>query len=195
MAASAISKKILTLVQIAQDLKQGKDFNITRLTSLKSLCADPQAAAQFCFYLAKLTQAKMQDKTKPNHIEPSDWLNYSKLIDEAVLQMEDYLVGPIKEQESRLWTVLSSARLVNNQYENQAYGVVRIIHSKDILLIEQALLGILQPKESSHWGYHIARTYAERYNSRYPNSLIPDSAPMVKDIADFWCRYHFREPL
>jgi hypothetical protein len=195
MAASAISKKISTLAQIAQDLQQGKDFNITRLTSLKSLCADPRTAAQFCFYLAKLTQEKVKDSPKPNHIESTDWLNYCNLIDEAVLQMGHYLAEPIEEQDNLLRTVLSKAKLVNGKYENQAYGAVRIIQSKDVLLIEQALLCLLRPEESSHWGYHIARTYAERYNSRYPNSLIPESAPLVKDIANFWYQYHLEKPL
>jgi hypothetical protein len=124
MPASAISKKILTLAQIAQDLQQGKDFNITRLTSLKSLCTDPRVAAQFCFYLAKLTQEKVKDSSTPNHIEPTDWINYLSLIEEAILQMEHHLAKPTKEQENLLRTVLSKAKLVNGQYENQAYGAV-----------------------------------------------------------------------
>jgi hypothetical protein len=55
-----IAKKIQTLAQIAADLRQGKDFNITRLTMLKSLCSDPDAAAQFAFYLAKKTQQALK---------------------------------------------------------------------------------------------------------------------------------------
>jgi hypothetical protein len=80
-------KKISTLAQIAQELHQGKDFNITRLTSLKSLCADPQAAGQFCLYLARLTQQKLQDKEKPDHLEEEIWLHCKHLINEAVPEM------------------------------------------------------------------------------------------------------------
>jgi len=40
-----IVKKIQTIAQIAAELRQGRDFNITRLTLLKSLCSDPDAAA------------------------------------------------------------------------------------------------------------------------------------------------------
>ena len=50
---AATIKKIETLVQIAADLRQGKDFNITRLTILKTLCAEPDAASQFAFHIAK----------------------------------------------------------------------------------------------------------------------------------------------
>lgn len=193
MATSTLSKKISTLAQIARDLRQGKDFNITRLTTLKSLCADPAAAKLFCFYLAQRTQEQLSDK--PNHIESNDWIAYQHLIGEAVLQMKDYLAEITEEKESHLWTLLSKAREVNSTYEKQSWATVRVIESRDVLLIEQALLGVLRSAESSHWGYHIGRNYAERYNPRYGTGLVPESAPMVEDIADFWCQYHFGKSL
>jgi len=49
----AVVKKIQTLAKIAVDLRQGQDFNITRLTILKSLCDDPEAAAKFALYIAE----------------------------------------------------------------------------------------------------------------------------------------------
>ena len=42
----ATIKKIRTLTQIAAVLRQGKDYNITRLTMLKSLCSNPDAASK-----------------------------------------------------------------------------------------------------------------------------------------------------
>ena len=51
-----IVEKIQTLVQIAAELRQGKDFKITRLTLLKSLCSDPETAAKFALHIAQLTQ-------------------------------------------------------------------------------------------------------------------------------------------
>lgn len=191
MTPSTVSKKISTLAQIAQELHQGKNFNITRLTSLKSLCADPQAAGQFCFHLAQLTQQKFQDKEKPDHLEEGTWLHCKNLINEAISEMEMYLAEPTKERENLLRNLLSRVKEVNNQYRNQNWGSVRIIQSTDVLLIEKALHGVLRPSESSEWGYQIAREYAERYNPRYGNGLIPESAPMVEDIANFWSQYHF----
>ncbi|MBI4784015.1 MAG: hypothetical protein HY785_22250 [Oscillatoriophycideae cyanobacterium NC_groundwater_1537_Pr4_S-0.65um_50_18] len=195
MASSTVSKKISTLAQIAQELRQGKDFNITRLTSLKSLCADPQAAGQFCLHLAQLTQQNLQDQEKPDHLEEGTWLNCKNLINEAVSEMEMYLAEPTKEKENLLQNLLSRVKEVNNQYKNQNWGLVRIIQSTEVLLIEKALYGVLRPSESSYWGYQIAREYAERYNSRYGNGLIPESAPMVEDIANFWSQYYFGKPV
>lgn len=193
MATSTLSKKISTLAQIAKDLRQGKDFNITRLTTLKSLCADSEAAKQFCLYLAQRTQEQLTDK--PHHIESTDGYEYQHLIDEAVLQIKNFLAEPTKEKEAHLWTLRSKAREVNSTYEKQSWATVRVIKSRGVLLIEQALLGVLRPAESSHWGYHIGRNYAERYNPRYGTGLVPESAPMVEDIANFWSQYHFGKSL
>jgi hypothetical protein len=195
MASSPESKTILTLAQIAEQLYQGNDFNITRLTSLKSLCADPQAAAQFSLHLARLTQGRLQSKEKPGHLDEETWLQCEKLINEAVPEMGTYLEEPTKEREASLQNLLLRIRKVNDKYENQAWGAVRIIQSKDALLIEKALYGILRPSESSYWGYQLARDYAERYSMGYANSLTPESAPMVEDIANFWSLYHFGKTL
>ena len=89
----------------------------------------------------------------------------------------------------------SEVRGVQNTYKQHQWGSVRIIQSSDVLLTEYALSCLLQPTASADWGYRIARQYAERYHSRYGTGLLPESAPMVEDIADFWCQYHVGKPL
>jgi hypothetical protein len=195
IATAALRKKIIKFAEIAQDLRQGKYFNITRLTSLKSLCQDPQAANQFCFYLAKLTQRKMAESESPKYIEPDTWLRYQQLVDEAIQAMENYLADPIPENNDLLRKAYSSLYNLQNQYENQAWGPVRLVNSTDVLIVEKALSCMLHPNESSDWGYRVARKYAECYNPRYGTGLIPESAPMVEAIADFWFRYHLGKPL
>lgn len=189
MAASTVSKKISTFFKIAQELRQGKHFNITRLTSLKNLCTEPQAAAQFCLYLARLTRNKMEQKVNSYHLEEV-WNDYKHLVSESILVMEAYLANPITENEQALWMTLNKVRDVNNKYEKQSWGPVRIIQCQEVLLIEEAINGILRSSQSSHWGYQIARSYAERYNPSYGTGLLPESAPMVEDIANFWNQYH-----
>src|SRR5262249_25860733 len=67
---------------------------------------------------------------------------------------------------------------------------VRIIKSKDLLVAEEALKAILRPAEAPTWLYQAARDYSERYNARYGDGLIPDSAPMVEEIAGFWRKHY-----
>ena len=179
-------KKVRTLAQIAADLRQGEDFNITRLTVLKSLCSDPDAAAQFALYLAKKTQQQMK---RPGRSPSKTKQRYQRLAGKAVRGMTSYLKKPTDEAESSLDDVHSEIQGVQDQYENQRWGSVRIIKSRELLVVETALECVLRPWGSSILGYHLARQYAERYDSRYGTGLIPKSAPMVEDIAEFWGRY------
>lgn len=181
----ATVKKIRTLAQVAADLGQGKDFNITRLTILKSLCSDPDAAAQFALFIAKKTPQAMKATKCPSKAK----LHYQRLVNKAVRGMAGYLKEPTEEARSSLFDLLSEIRSVQNRYEHQRWGPVRIIESMELFVVEHALECVLRPWASSDLGYLLARQHAERYNSRYFNSLIPQSAPMVEDIADFWGKH------
>jgi hypothetical protein len=192
---SAVVPKIRRLAQMAAELQQGNHFEVTRLTTLKSLCEDATAAARFAVHLATLTYKKMQEKACPFHLDPQQWEYYKQVVDEAIRQMERYIKHPPQEAADLVQASLSDVRAIQNTYRNQAWGPVRIIHSTEVLLIEYALSCLLQPTASADWGYHLARQYAERYDPRYATGLIPASAPLVEDMADFWCQYHLGKPL
>ena len=192
---SQITRKIRRLAQVAAALREGDSFNITRLTTLKSLCEDTDATAQFALHLAKLAYSKMRAQEGPSHLDAEKWEYGKQVVDEAIRQMERYLANPTKDEADLLRAGLLDVRTFQNQYEQQAWGSVRIIDSTEVLIIEQALSCLLQPNTSANWGYRIARQYAERYDGRYGTGLIPASAPMVEDIADFWCQHHLGKPL
>jgi len=187
--------KIRQLATMAAELHEGASFNINRLTTLKSLCEDATAAARFAVHLALLTHQKMQEQRRPSHLNAEKWEHYKQVVDEAVRQMERYVEQPTTQTTNPLWTLQSQVRALQDRYEQQAWGPVRIIESTEVLLVEYALSCLLQPTTSADWGYRLARQYAERYSSRYGTGLIPESAPMVEDIADFWCQYHMGKPL
>src|SRR5262244_2967541 len=64
-STSKIIPKIRQLATMATELREGASFNITRLTTLKSLCEDTTAAARFALHLAQLTCRRMQEKACP----------------------------------------------------------------------------------------------------------------------------------
>jgi hypothetical protein len=179
-------KKLQTLAQIATDLRQGKDFNITRLTMLKSLCSDQDAAAQFALYIAKKTEQAMKC---PGRSGSKKQQRYQQLVSRAVRRMTAYLKAPTEEADTDLHELLSEVRSVQDRYEHQRWGPVRIIESMELLVVETALQCVLHPWASSDLGYRLARQYAERYNSRYGTGLIPESAPTVEDITEFWGKH------
>ena len=123
----------------------------------------------------------MQEKPCPSHLDPEQV---------GILQAGGGRRRPSRcnstssnrprQTPNSLWALLSDVRAIQNTYRNQAWGPVRIIHSTEVLLIEYALSCLLQPTASADWGYHLARQYAERYDSRYGTGLIPESAPWWK---------------
>jgi hypothetical protein len=76
--------KIRTLAQIAEELRGGAVFSITRLTTVKSLCEDPEAAARFVVHLAVLTQAKMSRRDCPDRLDSVQWTHFQELAANAI---------------------------------------------------------------------------------------------------------------
>ena len=195
MTAARAQRKRPSPDQVAAELREGDSFKITRLTTLKSLCKDAEATAQFAVHIAKQTYRKMREQDCPSHLDPEKWEYFNQVVDESIRQMERYMDNPTEDEADMVRAWRSDVRALQDQYKRQAWGPVRIIESSEVLLIEYVLSCLLQPHASAEWGYRIARQYAERYNSQYGTGLIPESAPMVEDIADFWCQYHLGKPL
>jgi hypothetical protein len=187
--------KIRQLARIARELHEGASFNITRLTMLKSLCEDATAAAHFAVHLVQLTYRKMRERACSAHLDPEKWEYSLQVVDESLRQMQRYRENPTEENADLVRAWLSDVRKLHDGYVHQAWGPVRSIDSTEVVLIAYALSYLLQPTVSADWGYRLARQYAERYDARYGTGLIPESAPLVEDIADFWCQYHVGKPL
>jgi hypothetical protein len=81
---SKVATRIRKLARIADELRDGADFSITRLTTVKGLCDDPEAAARFVLHLARLAKDKMETEHRPDHVEPARWSHYRALAAGAV---------------------------------------------------------------------------------------------------------------
>ena len=171
-------KKVEKLGEIAAELRRGKDFSITRLTVLKGLCEDRRAAGDFALFLARKVQKKMRGGEAPER--------FRKLADRAIREMKPYLADPTDERKDMLYDLLRGMQAEQDKHKNIAWGSVRLIKSMDLLVAEKCLKAVLRADEAPQWLYQAARDYCERYDSRYGTGLIPSSAPMVQEIADFW---------
>jgi hypothetical protein len=121
----AVVKKIQSLGKIAADLRQGQHFNITKLTIIKSLCSDPDAAAKFAAYIAKLAQR--QFKARRSGDTKSRTQQYGQLIAAAIPAMARYLKSPTEAAKSKLWGLYDRAKETQNRVEHQQWADVRII--------------------------------------------------------------------
>jgi uncharacterized protein YpuA (DUF1002 family) len=177
-----IVKKVKKLSEIAEGLRQGKDFPVTRLTTIKSLCGEPEDAAAFALFLTQRIQDKMRREQSPER--------YRDLVDRAVKELKLYLADPTEERKERLSSLCREMKAEQDEYKKIGWSMVRMLKSKDLVVVEQSLKSVVRGHEAAIWAYQAAKDYAERYEARYGTGLIPSSAPMVEEIAGFWRKYH-----
>ena len=101
--------------------------------------------------------------------------------------MRRFLSDPLEDNLSVIRNNWREVRDIQSETRSGPYGIViRTIHSRDVLVIEDSMSCMLYPDDSSYWSYKLARAYTEEYNPRYGTGLIPESAPMLDDIIAFW---------
>lgn len=184
--------KIKKLAVIAGGLKSGEDYPITRLTTLKSLCADEKAAARFATHLARLAGAEAAKLARAPQMTVAAWRERKRLVAEAVTKLDSYVKRPIKSKKMALYDVLAEVKDINGEYRPYRWGQVRIIENRPALVVENGLRCVLSwaPEERGFWAYRAARDYAEKYDPRYGTGLMPKSAPKMEEIARFWADYY-----
>ena len=172
--------RLRKLAQLAKALRSGQQFSITRLTTIKSLCNDRQAAARFVVHLAELAHDHVNEQYKP-------------LTAKAITRMRSYVAKPTNRRESDLYDCLAQLENIQDEYQKVHWGQVRVIRCRPALTVEYALRSILSSNECPSWAYQAARTFAEQSDKSGLSGLVVKSAPMMGQIADFWCGYYFGE--
>jgi hypothetical protein len=180
--STQIIKKVKKLSEIAEALRRRKFFPITRLTTIKSLCVGPEAAAPFALFLAQRIQNKMRQEEYPK--------GFRELVDRATTDLERNLTDPDEERKVRLSSLRDEMESEQNKYRKTDWNWDRMLKSGDLFVVEQCLSLVLRTWQASYWAYHAARDYALRYDDRYWSGLTPSSAPMVEEIAEFWRDYY-----
>ena len=180
-----IVKKVKKLSEIAEELRQGKHFPVTRLTTIKSFCEAPEAAAAFALFLAQKIQSKMRQEQSPKR--------YRELVNRAVRELKSYRTNPTEERREQLSSLCREMEAEQNEYRKIGWVMVRMLKSRDLVVVEESLKSVLKGYEAAIWAYQATKDYAERYDARYPTGLIPSSAPMVEEIAGFWRKYYGKD--
>jgi hypothetical protein len=176
-----IIRKVKKLSEIAKALRQGSKFNVTRLTIIKSLCAEPEATTAFALFLAQKIQNKMrQRKCSARYVE---------LVDRAVKELKAFLTDRTEERRARLSSLCRQMEAEQHEYQRIGWNLVRVIKSTELVIVEECLKSVLRSYEAPVWAYQAAKDYVERYDAKHGSGLIPRSAPMVEEIAEFWRDY------
>ena len=180
---TADRKRIEKLAALVDDLNAGRDYSITRLTSIKSLCKDYVAACQFTAWLASLAAKKVARRKRPEQIAQANWKEIQKLAAEGFAVLQD------DESDRRIREVLYRVRGVQSEIKNIGWTPVRIIHCDELLQVELALECRVDAFNAPRIAYEAARRYAERYNPRYGTGLIPESAAPLQEIVNYFARH------
>jgi hypothetical protein len=177
-----IIKQVRKLSKIAEALRQGNKFHVTRLTVIKSLCAQPEAATAFALFLAQKIQKKMRQKNYP---QP-----FRELVDRVVKELTPYLADPTEERQARLSSLYEEMKSEQKKYMKSGWNVGRMLKHRDLVLVEECVRSVLETCNAPFWAYHASKDYVVRFDARYGSGLIPSSAPMVEEIVEFWRNYY-----
>src|SRR5215208_6956031 len=88
----AVLSRVRKLAQIARDLSEGANFSITRLTTLKFLCEDPEVTAHFAVFLARHTGRRTNDKSNSGRLSKDE--SHNELITTSVERLGGYVERP-----------------------------------------------------------------------------------------------------
>jgi hypothetical protein len=181
-----ILARIRKLALLPEEVRQSRwAINVTRLTSLKSLCRDPEVAHRFVTYLARKTLDRVEEKKDPPGNSVAQL--HREMMAEAVVEMETWLREPTETRHRHLWELLGRIRDEQNEFKRVKSAVVRIIRDSTLLLVEYALNCVVHSADQAgDWAYQTARHYAERYAPSEGTGLTSKSVPLLQDIAGFW---------
>ena len=183
-----VLRKVRKLALLPEEVRRSRwAVSITRLTVLKSLCREPDVANRFVTYLARRTLEHVErGPQRSTGLAAETARAHQRLMADALAEMARWIEDPGEERRQRLWELLRQLEAEQNEYRRIYGGPVRIIHDGDLLVVEYATHCLLDPYGAGGWAYQTARQYAERYDPSHGTGLIPESTPLVQDIADFW---------
>ena len=179
--AGKLARVCTRLKQLVSELKRGASFPVTRLTCLKAVCADHKLASAFALYLANLA-------ARPSRMQGRISSQERRLLSISRRMLAAYRLNRRNPMGSPLWDLLRQLEESQNEYKRIPWGPVRLIKSRRLLVVEEALHCMLSPDTAPFWAYQAAKDYAERYDLHSPHGLVRASAPAIGDMARFWCR-------
>ena len=171
-----LARQIQKLDKIIEAIRRKENVQVTRLTVVKKLCENPEAAGAFAMFLARKSQARLREKQGNQR--------YRQLVNRAIREMKPYLAIPLRIARSGSGPYFGKSRLNRTSTRYISWGMVRNIKSWDLLIVEKTLRTILRTDEAPYWLYQAARDHVG--SSMY---LTKESIPKIEEIARFWRRY------
>jgi hypothetical protein len=163
------------LLKIADEIAERGDVPLTRLTVLKKWFERPERLQAFAVWVVARASSR-KGKT-------------GGAAAELFQACRALLVGQHpcypNLDSAAAWILHDRLKAFQNEYKNQQWGPVRIVHNWQLLVVEQGLAVYLWHGESPPHGYKLAADYCQHYDSRYGNGLNGPSRTKIMEIVRF----------
>jgi hypothetical protein len=137
------------LENLANDLANGQDFSVTKLTPIKRLCADHALAVRFAIHFADITYQKFLSRGIPAPATANQREKIGTAIEIGIKSLQIFNDG-LSHADST--NILSSAHSVlmnaQNDHKKGKRGLIREIYSMEAFIIETDIECVLRPEEA-----------------------------------------------
>jgi hypothetical protein len=172
---TAVPEKLLKIID---DIDTRRNVPLTRLTVLKRWFEHPGRLPAFGLWVARRAAAR-KGKTKGGAgalLDETRALLGSSATRESLFQQID------PEAARRLY---NQTRDFHNEFQNQQWGPVRVIHCWPVLLVEEGLALHLQLAKSPTEGYKLAADWAQHYDPLCGSGLNGPSRGKIDELVRF----------
>ena len=87
-----LPRQVRKLDEIVEAIRRNENVQVTRLTVVKKLCENPDAAGAFALFLARKSQGRLREKKGKER--------YLQLANRAIREMKQYLDDPTDDRKS-----------------------------------------------------------------------------------------------
>ena len=175
---TAVPEKIRKIIA---DIEAQGNASLTRLTVLKKWFEQrPQRLPAFGLWIARKA-AGHEGKTAGVHrqlLDETRKLAGTGTTDESVFQRLEWTAAA---------ALYKRAKMAQDEFQNQQWGPVRVIHCWPLMLVEEGLALHLRHKNQPYDGYKVAADWAQNFDSRYGNGLNGPSAGRLEEL-ERWMR-------
>ena len=172
--------------RIIADINTKGNVPLTRLTVLKKWFEGPGRLRAFGLWIAQRAAGR-KGKTKDGA---------GALLDEAraLLGSSATRESPYQQiNRAAAKSLHDRARDLQNEFQNQQWGPVRIVHCWPLLLVEEGLALHLDRAVTPSDGYKLAADWAQNFDSRYGNGLNGPSRAKLEELVRFILSVEARE--
>jgi hypothetical protein len=169
---TAIPEKLLKIIG---EIDEHGNTNLTKLTVLKKWFEHPGRLPTFAVWVARRAVAR---KGKTNGAAAEYFIEARTLLtglDEIHPELDRQAVEALHDR----------LRDFQNEYREDRWGRVRIVHHWNLVLVEYGLAIYLWHSDSPTRGYKLAVDYCQNYDPRYGNGLNGPSRTKIGEIVRF----------